>query len=537
MVFQLGPLTVDPPTRRVSAADKSAMIEPRVMRVLIALSDAREAVLSRDDLIADCWDGLIVGDNAIARVISQLRRVVSDLAGDRVRIETIPRVGFRLIAEAWSLSEDEPYPALIRDHPPVAATPLALMRLSRRRVAVGGLGVAVGTGLYLWQARPFRHRPDPRARDLWARGQTILKNAEPGSTGTAMALYKQALAIDPDFAEAWGSLAIGYHHAYQGFSKEDRAAFSRLIESSARRALELDPEQPEAYLALALIKVKWGQWTQNLQIIQNVVRRFPDYWFANAKLGIMLREVGRIRESIYYSRRVLKIDPMLPIGWQFLALAQAMSGELQQADLTLDQAAARWPAHGALWWARMSILLASGRFDNAAAFARDPRSRPDYFPAGLETFYALLAEALRDGNKSQISRSIDGVLQKMADEHTDGRDYAPLLAVLGASNLALDSLEAFIAKANAAPETAVSPAAVVLFEPPILALRADPRFDHLLEASGLAAHWQWSGSQPTFVEADCPPKESAPPRSRTGAPTTQNSPATPARNALLPSPA
>ena len=470
------------------------------MRVLIALSDAREAVLSRDDLITDCWDGLIVGDNAIARVISQLRRVVGDLAGDRVRIETIPRVGFRLITEAGSLSEDEPDQALISDHSPTAAPPPPLAHLSRRRFAVGGLGAAVaaGAGLYLWQSRPFRHRPDPRALDLWKRGQTILKNAEPGGTRAATALYKQAVAIDPQFADAWGSLAIGYHHAYQGFSKEDRAAFNKLIESAARRALELDPEQPEAHLALALNKVQWGQWAQSLQVLRDIVRRFPDYWFANAKLGIMLREVGLIRESIAYSRRTLEIDPMLPIGWHFLATAQAMAGDLQQADLTLDQAATRWPAHGALWWARLNILLASGRFSHAVAFARDPRSLPDYIPSDHAAFYALLAEALRDRNQPQIARSIGTIQQMMAQEPEDAHEFAPLLAILGAKNQALDALETFVARANLAPENAVAPAAVVLFESPILALRKDPRYDRMLQASGLDAFWQGSGSQPDF---------------------------------------
>ena len=43
------------------------MLDPRVMQVLVALTGAAGKVLSRDDLIALCWDGRIVGDNAINR--------------------------------------------------------------------------------------------------------------------------------------------------------------------------------------------------------------------------------------------------------------------------------------------------------------------------------------------------------------------------------------------------------------------------------------------------------------------------------------
>ena len=100
--FALGPLDVDPPSRRVSAGGRSAMLEPRVMRVLVALGAAEGAVLSRDDLIAKCWDGVIVGDNAINRAIAQLRHVLDDLGGGAVRLETIARVGFRLVCDSFS---------------------------------------------------------------------------------------------------------------------------------------------------------------------------------------------------------------------------------------------------------------------------------------------------------------------------------------------------------------------------------------------------------------------------------------------------
>ncbi len=97
--FALGSLAVDPPARRIAAGMRSERLEPRVMRVLVALARAGGGVLSRDDLIEQCWDGTIVGDKAIDRSISLLRHALDALSGGAVRLETITKVGFRLVQE------------------------------------------------------------------------------------------------------------------------------------------------------------------------------------------------------------------------------------------------------------------------------------------------------------------------------------------------------------------------------------------------------------------------------------------------------
>lgn len=93
--FHLGDLLVRPSLGEVGANGATQHLEPRVMRVLVALVRAEGTVLSRDDLIVRCWDGVIVGDDAVSRIISKLRRL-SNHQGAGFRIETVPRIGYRL---------------------------------------------------------------------------------------------------------------------------------------------------------------------------------------------------------------------------------------------------------------------------------------------------------------------------------------------------------------------------------------------------------------------------------------------------------
>lgn len=93
--FRLGGLLIRPSLREVLTAARRQRIEPRVMQVLVALARAGDRVVSRDELIARCWDGRIVGEDAINRCIGRLRRLARTVDGGFC-IDTVARVGYRL---------------------------------------------------------------------------------------------------------------------------------------------------------------------------------------------------------------------------------------------------------------------------------------------------------------------------------------------------------------------------------------------------------------------------------------------------------
>ena len=95
--FRLGALLVRPSFRQI-AGRTSVTLEPRVMQVLIALVKADGEVVSRDDLVEMCWSGRVVGDDSINRVIGLLRKLSRRLPEGQFSIETIARVGYRLVA-------------------------------------------------------------------------------------------------------------------------------------------------------------------------------------------------------------------------------------------------------------------------------------------------------------------------------------------------------------------------------------------------------------------------------------------------------
>jgi DNA-binding winged helix-turn-helix (wHTH) protein/tetratricopeptide (TPR) repeat protein len=96
--FRVGPLCVEPALRQVStAATEPETLEPRVMLVLVALARAEGGIVSRNGLIEQCWDSRIVGEDSINRVISRLRKLATAHGDTLFSIETISKVGYRLV--------------------------------------------------------------------------------------------------------------------------------------------------------------------------------------------------------------------------------------------------------------------------------------------------------------------------------------------------------------------------------------------------------------------------------------------------------
>jgi DNA-binding winged helix-turn-helix (wHTH) protein/TolB-like protein len=152
--IELGPVIVRPSLRQIAGPDGETMLEPKVMLVLVALATPFGAILSRDDLIERCWEGRVVGDTSINRVISLLRGALKTVAAGAICVENVPKVGYRLIE-----GQSEPCD---RSHPAASAAPTTRTESVpwyRKRMVAPVIAAllllvgALGLGAY-WQAQP-----------------------------------------------------------------------------------------------------------------------------------------------------------------------------------------------------------------------------------------------------------------------------------------------------------------------------------------------------------------------------------------------
>ena len=121
--FFVGEWRVSPKLSSITKGGQTVGVKHKSMAVLACLADANGEVISRNDIMDDVWPGMTVTDDVLTQSIVELRKAFDDDARHSRVIETIPRVGFRLIATVAPVSIEP-------DTPRIAGAP--------RRASAGG---------------------------------------------------------------------------------------------------------------------------------------------------------------------------------------------------------------------------------------------------------------------------------------------------------------------------------------------------------------------------------------------------------------
>jgi len=190
---------------------------------------------------------------------------------------------------------------------------------------------------------------DLEAYDLYLAGRGHIRGRGQG-LNEAIRLFEAAIARDSTWAPAWAALAEAtelltwYPDVWDGGRPgelADRRAGERALqaaaERAAQRALELDPRAASARVALGSIHRYRHEWREAEAEYLRALEIDPDNPEAFQQYAEMLDNMGRIAESVRSSRRALDLDGA-PIRHYQLAGSLYADGRIEDAMGRLDQA-------------------------------------------------------------------------------------------------------------------------------------------------------------------------------------------------------
>ncbi len=305
--FRFGRFEVDLESQELRRSGLRVKLQARPFRILVLLLSRAGGIVTRDEIREHVWgtDTWVDFDHNVRFCIHQIRLALSDRASTPVFIETLPRRGYRFLAQVERLAA--PPESRPRRRPRSAAAALALLTL----------GVAVGP------ERPTAPPPaSPSAgQEAYLRG-LYLRQSGPGRLEEATRTLEAAVSLDRDRADARVALSEAYVEiADLGLRPAPEALL--LAEGQAREALRLDPSLARAHVALGIARLA-GAWdwegarasfTRALALDGRLVP-------AHSAWAAYLSARGDQEGAIAAIRRAEALDPVCPslrgdAGWFF----------------------------------------------------------------------------------------------------------------------------------------------------------------------------------------------------------------------------
>jgi TolB-like protein/class 3 adenylate cyclase/Tfp pilus assembly protein PilF len=225
-------------------------------------------------------------------------------------------------------------------------------------------------------ARPVvrRRATNLDAYDLFVRGR-VLAPQSPESNEVARGLLEEAIALDPDFAEAHVWLAMSYWFVTTNWG-EGVASNRAHVRSLAEKAMFLDPKDASAHMILGYIHLYGGEWREAVSEFEAALRINPNHADTWALLSDWKVYEGQAAEAVNCIRKAINLNPHPPGYYYWLCgWAQYGAGQYDDAIETLRREETyRSPSRKIL----AASLAQLGRMDEAHEetrqfLAMDPR--------------------------------------------------------------------------------------------------------------------------------------------------------------------
>jgi TolB-like protein/tetratricopeptide (TPR) repeat protein len=163
------------------------------------------------------------------------------------------------------------------------------------------------------QARLTKLRPvNPEAFEAVLRARYLSVRTTDADTQAAIALLQHAVALDPDSAPAHAELASAYITRMAYVGPEDKGELEQRAFAAAAKALSLDPDLPEAYLARGDLLWTHSQRFAHERAAQEFRRALslnPNSDQAHRRLARVYVHVGLFDEALQHAAIALAINP------------------------------------------------------------------------------------------------------------------------------------------------------------------------------------------------------------------------------------
>ena len=176
-LYRFDDITVERENFRVQKNGQSVTLTPRAFDVLVFLLKNEGHVVEKQELFQQVWKDTFVSDNALTKIIKEIRHALEDSADHPRYIETVPKRGYRFIGEIKEnqngseiktqieqidvLRSVEPSKEVVRLQQQKNSSPFAFSKTALALSVVGFISISVLAGWLLFRNKPTETPSSP----------------------------------------------------------------------------------------------------------------------------------------------------------------------------------------------------------------------------------------------------------------------------------------------------------------------------------------------------------------------------------------
>ncbi len=155
-------------------------------------------------------------------------------------------------------------------------------------------------------------------------GEGVLEQAED--------YFKRAIALDPNFAEAWAELGYAQVQMAGYVAAEDRRSVLARSFDAAQKAIDLKPDYGLPWMVQSWTPLTQGDFAESIRLAQRACQFSPDDPDVLVRYGYYLAVIGRVNEGLPSIRKAVELDPIQGRNHMVLSMALLAAGDSEGAE-------------------------------------------------------------------------------------------------------------------------------------------------------------------------------------------------------------
>lgn len=355
-IYEFGPYRLDVGQHKFERTDgtSNSPLSEKTFQTLVVLLRNQGQLVTKEELFSAVWPDTAVEENSLNKSIHAIRYALGEKPRDHKYIETVPKYGYRFIADARRIdtvnrpttAQNGAAASIFDEQVSVSGNSIAavsnrtIFQQSRPRwiyqtATAAGLTAALAIGGWLlisnWRMNelplesassnseklsakdPITGEGRSPAYDLYVRGKVKVASENREDTEAAIKMLEEAVAIDPNFAGAFAQLARAYNTmAFKYSVDSDRKQFHENAEVALDKALALNPNLAEGHFARGLILWTNSKGFPHEKALQSYRRSLsidPNSDEAHHQLSLVYSHIGLLSEAEQSLKKTLEINP------------------------------------------------------------------------------------------------------------------------------------------------------------------------------------------------------------------------------------